>query len=209
MNPRQKMFTSVIWGVLVVGMVAVIGTGLWARQERKPAVDLPVLYPAPEFQFTNQDGQAVTNEDLRGKVWVAAFIFTNCPDVCPMMAARMAALQKRVEDESVKLVSFTLDPERDTEEVLKKYAQRIGARSGRWNFLRGPEDATYAMAKAMKITAIPAKGEDGAIVHSERLILIDERGMIRGHYSSNEEEAMTKLAADAAALAEAARGEAL
>ncbi len=204
MPPGRKVITTVLWGVLVLGMVGVIGTGLWARQDGGPAVNLPVLFEAAPFALTNQNGQPVTHEDLRGRVWVAAFIFTNCPGICPMMTGRMSAMQETIDDESVKLVSFTLDPDRDTEAVLKEYAARIGADENRWQFLRGEEATMYELAGAMKLAATPLPDKSD-IMHSDRLILIDELGRIRGYYSTRDEEKMRQLAMDAAALAEAAR----
>src|SRR5687768_12790306 len=218
MDKNQRILTTILWAVLVLCMVGVIGAGLWRSREDQryeaagfveitpiDAADgeLPVLYDAPTFALTDQNEQRVTNETLRGQPWVAAFIFTQCAGPCPMMSAKMADLQKTVPDARLKLVSFTVDPERDTPAVLKQYAAKLGADEARWHFLTGPADAMFAAAKGMNLSAGPATA-DAPIFHSDIFVLIDGDGKVRGIYRNSEPDTLDKLAADARTLLGAA-----
>ena len=105
-----------------------------------PEMRLPVIGPAPDFDLTSQDGKRVTLADLRGKVVAVTFIFTMCPDICPMLTSNMAQVQEALGDDfgkSVAFVSITVDPENDTPGVLKEYAEAFGADLGGWAFLTG------------------------------------------------------------------------
>ena len=198
MDRKHKILTTALWAVLVVTMLGVIGGGLWAKWRHDP---LPVLYDAPAFQLTDQDGKPFAKSDLRGKTWVAAFIFTHCPGACPKMTMKMAALQQKVPDREVHLVSFTVDPERDTPAVLKEYARGFDADPARWHFLTGEKQAMFNVAAGMKLAASPAGKFGPEILHAEKFLLVDGEGRVRGIYSSGDEEELKKLAADAAGLA--------
>lgn len=203
MDRKQRIITTALWAVLVVAMLGVIGTGLWARFRPEP---LPVYYDAPSFTLTDQEGKPFGNGDLRGKVWVADFVFTHCPGACPQMTMKMAALQRAVADPGVHFVSFTVDPERDTPEVLKKYALTFDADLSRWHFLTGDKAALFETAAGMKLSAAPAGQLGPDIVHAEKFLLIDGSGRVRGIYDSNDEQDLKKLAADAATLADRQAG---
>jgi protein SCO1 len=203
MRKSQKIITTVLWSCLVLTMVAVVGLGMWPGQQggRAAAEPLPVLFDAPHFVLTDQDGQPFDSDQLRGKVWVAAFVFTNCAQACPMMTGKMARLQEAVPSKDVMLVSFTVDPQRDTPDVLKQYAKRFNADPARWRFLTGEQSALLETAAGLKLTAIPAR--DGKpIDHDEHFLLIDRQGHVRGVYHSNDDEKMKLLARDAEALVE-------
>ncbi len=213
MRKNQKIITTILWSFLVLTMVAVVGRGMWAGQDDArpthtiqlgtdaPMEDgLSVLYDAPQFALTDQDGKPFSSEQLKGQVWVAAFIFTNCPGACPMMTQKMAALQQAVPAKNVKLVSFSVDPERDTPEVLKQYAKRAAADESRWHFLTGKKEDMFAAAAGMKLSASPAQGEK-PIQHAEYFLLVDSQGRIRGAYDSNRTEKLEELNRDAAKLA--------
>lgn len=203
MDRKHKIITAALWGVLVVGMLGVIGTGLWAKFRSEP---LPVLFDAPAFSLTDQDGKPFGSEGLRGTVWVADFIFTHCPGACPVMTMKMSGLQRAVPEKDVHFVSFTVDPERDTPPVLKEYAQRFDAEPGRWHFLTGEKGALLDAAAGMKVTAAPAGQFGPDIVHSEKFLLVDGAGRVRGVYDSKDEADLKKLAADAAVLADRQAG---
>lgn len=201
MGRGQKVVTTVLWGVLVLVMVGVVA--LWAQRGQSRgggAAELPRLYPAPPFSLTDQDGRTVTSADLEGKVWAGMFVFTGCAADCPMMFDTFKALQDQTAGTGLRLVSFTLDPERDTPVVLKDYARRLGADGTRWSFLTGPKQVMYDTARAMKVAAEPA-GAAGPITHADLLLLVDGNGQVRGFYRSSEKDALTRLAADAALLA--------
>jgi len=205
MNQRQRILASLLWGVLILAMLGAVGTVLWGRvRQAAPQANVvseapAVLYPAPSFSLTDQEGRSFSSESLRGKTWVANFIFTNCPGACPMMSQKMASLQKAVSDENVRFVSFTVDPETDTPEVLKQYGQRFGADGARWHFLTGEKGEMFRIAAEMKLSALPAEGTN-PIVHSEKFLLVDKDGNVRRAYDSDDEEAIKRLVKDAAAL---------
>jgi protein SCO1/2 len=202
MDKNQRILTTILWAAGVLCMVGVIGAGLW-RSRDGDASDapeaLPVLFDAPAFALTDQNEKPVTHETLRGTPWVAAFIFTQCAGPCPMMSQKMARLQTIVPDRRLKLVSFTVDPQRDTPAVLKEYGATLDADEARWHFLTGPKDAMFAVAKGMNLAAGPAT-DDAPIFHSDLFVLIDGDGRVRGIYHSNEADALTKLATDARTL---------
>jgi protein SCO1/2 len=163
--------------------------------------DLPRYYALPDFSLTDQIGKPVTLRDLAGKVWVADFIFTNCAGTCPAMTDKMRKLQEAIPPQ-VKLVSFTVDPARDTPRVLAAYAQEHGANHDRWLFLTGDKQALYDVC--IKGFKLPLDTEGGTpaepIAHSTRFVLVDERGEIRGYYSGTEEDELKRLATDAKRL---------
>ncbi len=153
--------------------------------------------------MVDQSNNPVTRETLRGKPWIADFIFTNCGGPCPMMTGKMAQLQKELPGDAVKLVSFSVDPERDQPEVLKTYADRFEADASRWHFLTTADSSVqpiYDVAAGMKLTAIGATGDE-PIIHSEKFLLVDSAGSVRGVYSSSDEQSMSRLVADASRLA--------
>jgi cytochrome oxidase Cu insertion factor (SCO1/SenC/PrrC family) len=207
MDRKQKILVTCLWAAAVLAMLGVVGTGLWARRQAGDADQaqpqqqrLEVLYDAPSFSLTDQEGKTVTRDSLRGQVWVAMVFFTQCPGVCPAMTMRMTELQKAVTSRDVKIVSFTLDPEHDTPEAMKVYAERFNTDQSRWFFLTGPKDTMYETARGLKLAAEPA--HDGQpIVHTQKVLLIDREGRVRGVYDTNDDDSMKGLAADAAGLA--------
>jgi protein SCO1/2 len=204
MRKSQRIITTALWSFLVLTMVAVVGRGMWARpggaSAPPAAAELPVWYDAPAFALTDQDGQPFASERLKGQVWVGAFIFTRCAAACPKMTKQMSRLQAAVPAADVRLVSFTVDPERDTPADLKQYARLAGADESRWHFLTGSKQAILDVAAGLKVTAIPAQGGE-PIGHEERFLLVDRQGRVRGAYDSKDDERMAQLARDAASLA--------
>ena len=148
----------------------------------------------PDFTLMNQDGKNFGLADLRGKIWIADFIYTTCPGPCPMISNRMSELQEPLKKTDVHLVSFSVDPAKDTPQVLRGYAEKLGAEQGRWDFLTGPQSTIYNLSRdGFKL----AVGEEKGIpIHSTRMILVDRQGAIRGYYDAAEADAMTKLIAD-------------
>ena len=161
----------------------------------------PILGTVPEFALTERSGSVVHARDLQGSIWIAGFIFTRCPDVCPALTARMADLQKALAgSEAVRLVSFSVDPTHDTPDVLRGYAERAGAKRD-WLFLTGPRDALAALLKDGFHVAFADDGPPEApITHSDRLVLIDRELHIRGYYHGQDAEDLARLTRDAADL---------
>ena len=197
MSRGQKVITFALWGLLFAAMAFVVAMKFWPRHK---ASDLPVLWPAAEFSLVDQDGRAFSTQDLRGRPWVAGYVFTNCSGLCPRLTATMAQLQKQMPAD-VHLVSFSVDPENDKPEVLKKYAGTYGADESRWHFLTGPKDKVVQLVADMKMPYGETKNADEPILHSDKLTLIDADGNVREHYDSKDPEKLKKLAADAEALA--------
>jgi cytochrome oxidase Cu insertion factor (SCO1/SenC/PrrC family) len=208
MSRTQKILTTMLWGLMVLIMVSVIGAGWWKRESRfssESSVQFDgargpqrgdVYFHVPAFSLVDQNNQPVTDQTFLGKPWIAAFIFTHCAGPCPMMSANMAKLQKRVPSPDLKLVSFTVDPERDTPEVLKEYAKSLGADESRWSFVTGSPETMTDVVKGMLAAFSPAT-ETSDILHSTQFLLIDKAGDVRGIYGADE---MESLAADAAKL---------
>ena len=161
-----------------------------------------MLYDAPAFALTDQDGRPFASERLRGQVWVGALVFTNCPGVCPMMTQKMVKLQQAVPRADVKLVAFSVDPERDTPEVLRQYAAVRGADAARWHLLTGDQAALTATAAGLKLS-YRAASADAPIGHAEYFLLVDRQGRVRGAYDSKDDARVAQLTRDAAALAKA------
>lgn len=151
----------------------------------------------PEFALTERTGQMVKLADLQGKVWVADFFYTTCPGPCPMLSSRFSEVQKALGDEpNVRLVSISVDPEKDTPDVLKTYAERFHA-SDRWLFLTGPKDAIYSLARdGFKLPIAEATSDGAPITHTTRLILVDKTGMVRGFYEGGTGSSVQELVRD-------------
>src|SRR5438046_2528035 len=149
------------------------------------------------FRLTNHNGQSFGSAQLAGKIWIADFVYTTCPGPCPMISGRMSELQKPLEKADVHLVSFSVDPEKDTPEVLRSYAEKLQAQSGRWDFLTGAKSAIYKLSHdGFKLAFSDGSDAEGIPVHSTRMVLVDRHGEIRGYYNATEPEAVTKLLAD-------------
>lgn len=159
---------------------------------RKP---LPVLGSIPQFELLDQRGNKFDRSALDGHVWIADFIYTNCEGPCPRMSSRMHAIQKQTAS-GVKLVSFSVDPARDTPQALAEYSKKFDADDARWSFLTG-NSATLDMLDhdAFRLGSIGA-GMD----HSTRFVLIDKMGRIRGYYSLGDSGVVSHIAKDAGRL---------
>lgn len=170
---------------------------------------LPDYGEAPNFQLTERSGKPFTKADLVGAVWIADFIFTRCPGLCPMLSTRMATLQQKLYDTTsppVRLVSFSVDPEWDTPERLREYASHYQAHPERWLFLTGPlPTMTEVVTKGFRLSLAPLPPEEQTanrepIVHSDRLVLVDTKGKIRGYYHGADEQDFSKLFFDIGVL---------
>ena len=142
---------------------------------------------------------------LRGKIWIADFIYTSCVDTCPLETAMMAKLQEEYAHKAdIQLVSFSVDPERDTPQALSVYADKYQADPQRWFFLTGQRDRIVHLVQDGFHLAVAVILNDadpsGTIPHSSRFVLVDKQGRIRGYYDSRELEAFVRLKNDIDAL---------
>ena len=156
---------------------------------------LPVMFDTPSFELTDQNGEIFNSDQLKGKVWVGFIFLTHCPSgACPTMIGKMAKLQDALPDERVNFVSFTIDPDRDTPEALKAYAEKVGGESvsPRWHLLTGTTRAKMLdLAHAMNLTF------DDENQHTTFFLLVDADGNVRGLYGNTDDNAMDKLQHDA------------
>ena len=140
---------------------------------------------APEFVFTNQDGEEFSSAELDGKIYLVDFFFTSCPSICPIMTANLMKLQKRFGHyEDFEIISFTVDPERDTPQRLKEYADLKRLDTEKWNFLTGEKDSIYAVAYKFLSSAMEDSSAAGGFLHTEYFVLVDKEG----HFRSREDE---------------------
>jgi cytochrome oxidase Cu insertion factor (SCO1/SenC/PrrC family) len=141
--------------------------------------------PLPDFTLTERGGRPMGKAELKGKVWVASFVFTRCNGPCPSVTATMARLQTELAGQpDFRLVTITVDPERDRRKDLDAYAERFRADPARWFFLTGDRDEIYRLLReGFKVPVEPASQAGGDdIGHSTRLVLVDRKGRIRGYY---------------------------
>jgi protein SCO1/2 len=152
-------------------------------KHEQPEERLPTIGAAPDFALTSQDGAQVTLAGLRGKVVALTFIYTSCPDVCPMLTDKLARVQDELGSDfgsEIAFVSITTDPERDTAEVLKGYAEAFEADLAGWSFLTGEPAAVLEVAHRYGVAV--AKAADGQVDHTMLTTLIDRQGTMRVQY---------------------------
>ena len=148
----------------------------------------------PDFKLTDQSGRTFdSRSQLDGKVWVANFIFTTCAGPCPRMTSQLRTIRDKANNsDDLRLVSFTIDPARDTPAALAEYGKRFGANPDRWFFLTGPmSDLNSLSRKTFMLGNV-----DGTLEHSSRFVLIDRKSRIRGFYDSSDKEKVQELATD-------------
>ena len=191
--------STLIWVVLGVIIIAIAVVNLWSVFGTKPEVLIEaVAINVPDFSLTNQQGESLGLSDMAGKIWIADFIFTNCPTICPAMTQEMARLQSEFVADPVYFVSFSVDPERDTADILSRYAKAYGADDRRWHFLTGDKAHIYQLAEQGFSLTAGHKGNE--ILHSPRFVLVRADGNIHGHYNSQSKPAMLRLRRDAKTL---------
>jgi protein SCO1/2 len=158
--------------------------------------DLPKLFPIPEAQLVSEAGKPVRMSELKGNVVVYDFIFTHCAGTCPMMTATMQKLTKRIAKQSpVRFVSISVDPIRDTPEVLRGYAM-YARNDPRWMFLTGDRKTIVDLSvKGFKLAAGDSTGAaDESVLHSVKFAVADKKGVIREYYSSTNDDAVEHVA---------------
>jgi cytochrome oxidase Cu insertion factor (SCO1/SenC/PrrC family) len=228
---KRAVITGVLLGVLVcVGLIGAIFAD--RRDAAAPSVTLDHLNDygrVPHFVLTERTGRRITMDDLRGRVWVADFIYTECTDSCPTQSLQFAQLQREFAGSpDFRLVSITVDPAHDTPEVLGRYAERYGA-GDRWWFLTGAKSDIYCLARdgfrlsvadaretapvscgltswLMPTVAWADHGSGGLIMHSARIVLVDREGRIRAYHMATESASMAELASNIRAVLAEAKG---
>ncbi len=159
-------------------------------------------HTVPDFAFTNQAGNSYGSQDLEGKIYVVDFFFTRCPNICIEMTSELLRVQDKFKDrDDFRLVSVSVNPEYDTAGVLQEYAGRYGADPKLWNFLTGPKDDIYELARCgYFIVAKPAESDPNDFIHADKFVLVDKEKRIRGYYSGTDREDVDRLIAEAQVL---------
>lgn len=198
MQQKRIPLSKIVFVFLVV---------LGCQQEKK----LPFLGPKevgkqgdtlyhkiPDFKFLNQDSLWVSQKDMAGKIYVADFFFTTCPTICPTMKTQLLRIfDKFAEDDRVRILSHTIDPEYDGVRVLKDYAKKLNITSPRWNLVTGKKSDIYRLGeKSYMVTAQEDANEEGGFVHSGAFILVDKNRHVRGIYDGTKEEDVNHLIED-------------
>lgn len=209
MNKPSRKTEWLVWGGLAL-LIGVIGVAFARSKLGTVSKPLPVIGLIPDFHLTDQNGKMVSQADLRGHIWVADLIYTQCSGPCTTMTHCMADLQSALPtDGSVRLVTLTADPEDDTPPVLKKYAERFGADLNRWSFLTGSNRQIRDLAvNDFKFVLIKRKPQDRKVpddlfLHSTWFALVDQQGRVRGwtdqqgqlhaYFESTDPEALAQL----------------
>ena len=164
--------------------------GIWAVPkivENFTNVDMATIGEVPNFSFTNQNGETITNQDYKGKVYVAEFFFTTCPSICPIMNRNMVTIQNEFYgNPNLGIASFTINPEYDTPEILKAYAESYKITNPSWHLLTGDKTEIYALANTgFNLYVGEAPEVEGGFEHSGFFALIDQEGNIRSRYDKN------------------------
>ena len=153
----------------------------------------------PDFKLVNQYRDTITQQDLEGKVYVADFFFTTCPTICPKMTQQMLRVHEAYkQNPDVVLLSHSIDPQHDTVEVLRRYAERHGIKEGTgWHFLTGQQDSIYELAEEHYLASVSEDpNAPGGYAHSGAFILIDSQDRIRGYYDGTNPDDVDRLIED-------------
>lgn len=167
-----------------------------------------VYHKVADFQFVDQDSALITEATFSDKVYVSDFFFTTCPTICPVMKGQMMRVYDSFyEEPEVLFLSHTIDPEHDTVQVLREYAEQLGIESRKWHFVTGDKEIIYETAQtSYYATAAEDELEPGGFVHSGAFILVDKQRHIRGIYDGTDPEAVDRLIVDIKKLLKEYRG---
>lgn len=181
---KKNSYIAVTFVILIFGIYAI--PKIIGRFSEK---ELMKFEKVPEFEFTSQDNEQITNENFKNKVYVVEFFFTSCPTICPRMNENMVKIQKEFYgNPDFGIASVSIDPERDSPEVLKAYAKDKGATLKNWYFLTGDKEDVYSFSNdGFKLYAGENKDVEGGFEHSGLFALIDKDGFIRSRTVINGE----------------------
>lgn len=166
--------------------------------EKKPGTPDTLYHTIADFSLTNQYGETVNKETVKNKIYVANFFFASCQSICPEMSTNLSDVQKAFEkDDSLMILSHSVNPLHDTVAVLKKYADTYHAAKNKWHLLTGDKKHIYELAKtSYLVNALEEDGSPEGFLHSELLLLIDTKGRLRGMYDGTDKAQVQKLIAD-------------
>lgn len=188
----EKNWFKLALGLILIAMIASFAYKLWANGSG-PDERLTAMKAAPEFQLQDLDGKTVTSESMNGKVRLVYFFYSYCPDVCLPTSFLLSQVQDELKKKDLlgnkaEIISITVDPVRDTAEVLKAFGNRFESKPipGGWTFLRGEEAKVHKLAEDFGIMVI--KEKDGNFSHSNAILLVDPKGQLRNYYDGSNPE---------------------
>jgi len=196
-----------IWFFVSAVMIIPIGVYFVVNWYQNKYERLPILNSQTEtnisFELKNQNGKLVSNKDLEGKIVVTDFFFTHCPSICPKLTANLKLIQEASgDDPSILINSFSIDPERDSVGRLAQYASKFEV-EGHWNLLTGDKKIIYQLArKRFMVDASEGDGGPNDFIHSDKLVLMDPQGRIRGYYKGTDDNEVKQLIVDIRKLKE-------
>lgn len=192
--------------------ILIFGFSCKSETENTTPTDLPIMgeryvddnkdtvyHEIADFAFVNQMGDTINNTTLADQIYVADFFFTSCPTICPIMKKEMLRVYEKYQDQpNFKILSHTLDPTYDTQEVLKDYAEKLGVEdASTWNFLTGNQEKIFEIGQTSYLTtAMADQAEAGGFLHTGAFILVDGNGRIRGVYDGTKSDQVDRLISD-------------
>lgn len=204
-RPANRRLTTIVWTLLTLGIFGVMLAGMremWLASERHDFRELPVLGQLSDFQMTERDGKTRSLADLRGEIWFAGFFFTDCPGPCPALVSQMVELSRAVARTKgrVRVVGISVDPETDTPERLRSYAERMGVGENFW-LLTGPLPEVFRISREgfkLPVEENPpaAVPQSGKMLHSTKVALVDGQGRIRGYYDGTQGDLVARALPD-------------
>ncbi len=191
------MFRGKIFYLIVVGILGSLIFSVVLFQRALKVESLPVYGQVNSFQLLDTQGREFRLNNLKGKVWLVDFIFTTCGGICPVMTKNMAALYRSfLPIDSVEMVSVSVNPENDSPDILARFARKYHADTTKWHFLTGARDEIKRLAvESFKVGSL-----EEPIFHSDRFVLVDREGRIRGYYDGTQQKSIDTLFKDIAAL---------
>jgi len=199
---KKLVFYIVFFAVLAIAFLGYSGyvikgeKGSFFGKEKLPVLGTNGHFIGG-FSFTNQEGRTITNEDVKGKIYVAEYFFTTCTGICPKMNANMEKVYAAYKDKpNFRILSHTVDPEYDSIKVLKAYAEKHGADPKNWWFLTGSKKELYSLARQGYLVDDGTNKGDEDFVHTQWFALVDGEGRVRGLYEGTKKPDIDKLIAD-------------
>ena len=197
MHVRNIQIRIAVTAIFLVA--AIVLAWFQFRSPDRERSSLVKLGGVPPFHLITDENKEFSDRDLRGHVTIVDFIFTNCAGPCPLMSGQVEQMQTAtLENPDIRFLSFSVDPETDTPDVLRSYGDRFGARSGKWTFLTGDKMKIYDLIRNGFHLAIEADSD--AIAHSTKFVLLDKEASIRGYYDSGDDSVSAELIHDARGL---------
>jgi protein SCO1/2/putative membrane protein len=185
----------------LISWIGLLAIGLLSISAHSQAADPPPMWNPDgidDFEFTERSGKVVSKQDLLGRPWLACFVFTRCAGPCPRVTEQMKKLQDQLTDTNIQLVTFGVDPDHDTLEVLRKYADFWRADPDRWWFLTGEKSLLYRfIEKHFRVPVVETEGEDRKpgfeVIHSTNIMYVDDEGRVRAKFNATKDDDMVRL----------------